>query len=417
MLTPLFISRAKGARLIDVDGNSYIDFSGGIGATNSGHGNPEITAAIKEQAGRFLHTCFTVAGYEHYVALCERLNRLVKTGARNKSALFNSGAEAVENAVKIARRSTGRPAVVSFEYGFHGRTLLALSLTGRLKPYKEGFGPFAPETYKLEYPYVYRKPASCQTEAEYIDQLLSHIEGDFFKGIVAPENIAAVVMELVVGEGGFIVAPKRYVRSLARLCRQHGILLIIDEVQTGFARTGRMFAYEHYGIRPDLIVTAKSLSNGMPLSAVTGKKAIMDSVQPGGLGGTFSGNPVSCAAALAAIDFIRKKNLAHRAQRIGLRVMRHFRGLQQAVEQAGDARGLGAMCALELVKDKRTKQPDEGLARATVRYAYQNGLLLLNAGLLGNALRTLMPLTITSEDLDSGLALIGQSINEAIRRR
>lgn len=407
---PVFIKSARGGRLVDVDGRSYIDFAGGIGATNSGHGNKDIIDAVKKQADRFLHTNISVAGYEGYIAVCEKLNRLVDTGVRNKSALFTTGAEAIENAVKIARKYTGREAVVSFEHAFHGRTLLALSLTSKIKPYKEGFGPFAPETYKLEYPYVYRRPARCQTDDEYVDYLLEHIETDFFEGVVDPKNVAAVVMELVTGEGGFIVAPQRYVEGLARICRKHGILLIIDEIQTGFARTGKMFAFEHYGIKPDLVTMAKSLSNGMPLSAVTGKAGIMDSVQEGGLGGTFAGNPLSCAAALEAIRFIEKNKLAQRAERIGQTVRKRLWEMHELYDCVGDVRGLGAMCAFEMVKNQRAKTPDEITTKAIAHEALKRGLVVLHAGILGNDIRTLMPLTISDRDLRRGLEILRQSV-------
>ncbi len=412
---PIFIKSASGSRLTDVDGKEYIDFAGGIGATNSGHGNKEIIAAIKKQADKFLHTGFSVAGYEKYIEVCEKLDKLVNTGTGNKSALFTTGAEAVENAVKIARKYTGREGIVSFEHSFHGRTLLALSLTSKIKPYKEGFGPFAPETYKLEYPYVYRRPAHCQTEEEYVDYLLEHIEMDFFRGVVDPENVAAVVMEMITGEGGFIVAPKRYVQGLARICKKHGILFIIDEIQTGFARTGKMFAFEHYSIKPDLVTMAKSLSNGMPLSAVTGKAGIMDSVQEGGLGGTFAGNPLSCAAALEAIDFIRKKKLAVRAQHIGKAVLQRFSEMGNDYECIGDVRGLGAMCAFEVVKDKHSKKPDEKMTKKIAREALQRKLVVLYAGILGNDIRTLMPLTIPDNDLQKGLDILEQSVRAAAR--
>jgi 4-aminobutyrate aminotransferase/(S)-3-amino-2-methylpropionate transaminase len=406
---PVFAARGNGALLEDVDGNVFIDFSGGYGATNSGHGNARIVSAVKKQAEKFFHTCFSAVPYENYVAVCERLNRITPGKFRKKSVLFNSGAEAVENAVKIARKYTGRPGVISFEEGFHGRTMLALSLTGKVKPYKFGFGPYVPECYKLHYPYVYRKPANTN-EDDYVDSLLEYVEHDFFKSVVAPENMACVVMELVAGEGGFIVSPKRYVRELRKICRENGILFIADEVQTGMGRTGKLFACEHYGIEPDLIIMAKSMSNGMPLSAVTGKKEIMDCVQEGGVGGTFSGHPVSCAAAVEAIDFIVKNNLAKKAQEIGRITLSRFREFQEDYEIVGDARGLGAMCAIEIVKDKKSKTPDREKALEIIHNAHRNGLVLLSAGLLGNDIRTLMPLTIPKNQLDEGLDVIEKAI-------
>ncbi len=409
VVMPVFVKSAKGTLIQDIDGNTFIDFYGGVGATNSGHGNQLIVNAIKKQAERFVHTCFFETPYESYIEVCEKLNKITPGKFKKKSALFNSGAEAVENAVKIARKFTGRQAIVSFEEGFHGRTLLTLSLTGKVKPYKFGFGPFAPETYKLHYPYVYRMPPHM-SEEEYVDYQLEYIENDFFKGVVAPENIACVVMEMITGEGGFIVPPKRYVQELRKICHENGILFIADEVQSGFARTGRLFAVEHFGIAPDMITTAKSLSNGMPLSAVTGRADIMDCVQTGGLGGTFAGNPLSCEAAKVAIDFILKKKLWLRAAHIGKIVEKRFNGFKREFECVGDARGLGAMRAIEIVKNKKTKEPDKDLTQKIVKHAYENGLLVLSSGLLGNDIRTLMPLTIRDSELNEGLDVLEKAI-------
>lgn len=406
---PIFIQRAKGALLEDVDGNTFIDFSGGYGAMNMGHTNPNVVRAIQEQSKKLLHTCFTSTPYENHVKLCELLNKITPGKFRKKTALFNSGAEAVENAVKAARKYTRRQAVVSFEEGFHGRTLLTLSLTGRVKPYKFGFGPFAPETYKLHYPYLYRRPADME-ENDYVDYLLEYLENDFFKGVVAPENVACIAIELVAGEGGFIVAPKRYVKALAKICKQHGILLLVDEIQTGFARTGKLFACEHYGLKPDLITLSKSMTGGLPLSSVTGHARIMDSVQKGGFGGTFSGNPVACEAALANIRFIQKKKLWIRAQRLGKIIKQHFEELRKRYEIVGDARGLGAMRALEIVKNKKTKKADKARTKKITQIAYQNGLILLDAGLLGNVIRTHMPLVITDAQLKEGLGIVEKAI-------
>lgn len=402
---PIFIKSAKGAVLTDVDGNRLLDFAGGIGATNSGHANPAIIRAAKQQLDRFFHTYVSIIGYEPYVALCEKLNRITPGKFPKKTALFNSGAEAIENAVKIARKVTGRPGVISFEYSFHGRTLLTLGMTSAVHPYKEGFGPFPTDLYKIEYPYLYRRPAGISEDA-YIDQLLEHLEGEFFRSVVAPEQVACIVMELVAGEGGFIPAPKRYVRGLAEICRKHGIILIIDEVQTGFCRTGKLFASEHYGIAPDLLCTAKSIANGLPLSAVTGKKEIMDAVQEGGLGGTFGGNPVACAAALAAIRFMEQQKLWQRAAHIGKIVADRFETFHRAFGVVGDVRGLGAMQGLEMVKSKAGKVPDPLIAKAIVKTAYEHGLVLLKCGINGNILRTLMPLPITDAQLREGLDVL-----------
>ncbi len=419
ILSPkIFISKANGALVTDVDGNVLIDFSGGIGATNSGHGNKEIIAVIKKQADKFLHTCFGITGYEPYLNLCERLNQITPGKFPKKTALFNSGAEAVENAVKIARKFTGRKAIVSFEHAFHGRTLLTLSLTSKVKPYKFGFGPFVGEAYKLDYPYVYRRPSNCETEDAYVNHLINHIKEEFFLGVVAPEDIAAFIIEPVTGEGGFIIPPKRYLQEIAKICKQHGILLIVDEVQSGFCRTGKMFAIEHFfdanysEIGPDLITMAKSLSNGMPLSAVTGRKEIMDSVQENGLGGTFAGNPVCCEAALAAINFMEKNKFAKRADKIGKIVFERFHQIQKHSKIVGNVRGLGAMCAIEIVKDRKTKEPDYDTTDKIIKKCYENGLMVLGAGILGNDIRTLMPLTITDAQLDEALNVISKVIIE-----
>ncbi len=402
---PVFAAAAHGALVRDVDGNTFIDFSGGIGATNSGHGNPAIVQAVKRQSERFFHTCYSVIGYEPYLEVCELLNKITPGKFKKKSVLFNSGAEAVENAVKIARKYTGRQAVVSFEEGFHGRTLMTLSLTGKINPYKSGFGPFAPETYKLHYPYVYRRP-SRMDEGEYIDYLLEYIDNDFFRDVVAPQDIACIVMEPVTGEGGFIVPPKRYVKELYKRCKEHGILLVMDEIQSGFCRTGKLFASEHFGVEPDLITTGKSLSNGLPLSGVTGRMGVMDAVQEGGMGGTFVGNPLSCVAAKEAIRFMLKRKLWERADAIGTIVQTRFNEFAQEFKWVGDVRGLGAMQALELVKSKKTKAADKARAESIVRYAYRNGLLLLFSGVLGNDIRTLMSLVITDAQLEEGLAVL-----------
>lgn len=397
--SPIFIDHASGALLTDVDGNVMIDFAGGIGTMNVGHANPEVVQAAAEQMKRFTHTCFSVAQYESYVQLAEKLNRITPGSFAKKTMLANSGAEAVENAVKIARHFTKREGVVVFEHAFHGRTLLAMSMTSKVKPYKLGFGPFAPEIYRLPFPYEYRHPGSASADG---------LE-EFFASNVAAENVACVVIELVLGEGGFVVAPKDYVQKLAQICKQNGILLVIDEVQTGFARTGKMFACEHYDLQPDLIVLAKSIAGGFPLSAVTGRSEIMDSAQIGGLGGTFVGNPVSCAAAVAAIDFMQRNNLPERAEQIGLHVEERFRRWHQSYPFIGDARGVGAMRALEFVKDQ-TKEPDKERTNNIIRRSYENGLMLIAAGTYGNVIRTLMPLTITDDQLQEGLEVLEHAL-------
>ncbi len=408
---PIFIDRAEGALLHDVDGNVLIDFAGGIGTLNFGHANPAVVEAVREQVGKLTHTCFTVVGYEPYLLLAERLNALIPGAFEKKTMLANSGAEAVENAVKIARHATGRQGVVVFEHGFHGRTLLGLSMTSKVKPYKVGFGPYAPEIYRMPFPYEYRREAP-QTAAAYEREIR-----EFFASYVAPEQVACVVMELVTGEGGFIPAPPAFVEALTKVCRGNGILFVDDEIQTGFGRTGKMFACEHYSelfdFAPDLIITAKSMGGGLPISAVTGRAEIMDSPQVGGLGGTYLGNPVACAAALAILDQIEKEGMVERARRLGAKVETRFAQLASRCSRIGDARGLGAMRALEFVKDRVTKEPDKEFTQRVIQNAYKSGLLLLSAGTAGNIIRTLMPFVITDDQLDEGLALLERVIASA----
>ncbi|MEO8505636.1 MAG: 4-aminobutyrate--2-oxoglutarate transaminase, partial [Acidobacteriota bacterium] len=363
--------------------------------------------AAQAQMAKLTHTCFAIAMYEPYLELCEKLNQITPGSFAKKTVLTNSGAEAVENAVKIARHATGRSGVVVFEHGFHGRTLLTMSMTSKVKPYKLGFGPFAPEVYRLPFPYLYRRTAP-NTAAAYELEL-----EEFFSAHVAAEKVACVVIEPVLGEGGFIPAPAEYLAVLARICKENGILLVADEVQTGFCRTGKMFACEHYGLEPDLVILAKSMGGGLPISAVTGRAEIMDSSHPGGLGGTFVGNPVACAAALAAIDFMERTNLAARAAEIGRRVESRFAAFQQKFASIGDARGLGAMRALELVKDRDTKEPDKERTGALVQQAARNGLLLVTAGTHGNIVRTLMPLVISDSELDEGLEVLEHALATA----
>ena len=401
--TPVYAASAHGSLLTDVDGNVFLDFAGGIGTLNVGHTNPEVVRAATEQLARATHTCFSVAPYESYVALAEALNRLTPGDFAKKTMLANSGAEALENAVKIARHATNREAVVVFEHAFHGRTLMTLSMTSKVRPYKFGFGPFAPEVYRLPFPYEYRGHYDGRAEAA------AQLE-EFFRTQVAAEKVACVVLELVLGEGGFIVAPRDYVDTLARVCREHGILLVIDEVQTGFGRTGRLFACEHYGLAPDLIATAKSLGGGLPISAVTGRAEVMDSAQVGGLGGTYTGNPVSCAASLAALEFLERNRLWERAEAIGRVVEQRFRCFLDRFPFVGDARGLGAMRALELVRDKKTKEPDKERTDRVLRGAYERGLLLVTAGTYGNVIRTLMPLVITDDELTEGLDVLEKAL-------
>jgi 4-aminobutyrate aminotransferase/(S)-3-amino-2-methylpropionate transaminase len=412
---PVFVEEARGALVTDVDGNTFIDFTGGIGVMNVGHADPRVVEAIKTQAANFTHTGFQVAPYEPYVELAERLNALVPGGFEKRTFFANSGAEAVENAVKIARIYTGRQAVLVFENAFHGRTLLTMTLTSKVNPYKKGFGPFAPEVYRVPAPYPYRCPAG--------EDCAGGCRGDCFGFVeraladeVEPENLAAIIVEPVSGEGGFISFPDFYLRRLRELCDEHGILLIADEIQTGFGRTGTMFAIEHSGVAADLLTMSKSLAGGLPLSAVTGRAEVMDSVEPGGLGGTFGGNPVACAAALAVLKVFEEKDLLSRARAIGERVIAAMRGIQERhPDVIGDVRGRGPMAAMEVVRDPESRAPDKERAAEVVENALQGGLLLLTAGQHGNVIRTLMPLPITDDELEEGLSVLDRAVSETAR--
>jgi len=403
MTTPLFVDHAAGATLTDVDGNTFLDFAGGIGTVNVGHARPEVVAAIREQAGRALHTCFNVAMYEPYVALAEKLNAIVPAAGPRKSVLFNTGAEAVENAVKVARKVTGRPGVLTFEHGFAGRTYMALTLTSKVAPYKAGFGPFMPDVHRLPYPYLYR--SGFTDEEAYVDHLLDGVR-DFFRTHVDPASIACLWIELVTGEGGFLVAPPRYVQGLKALCAEHGILFIADEIQTGFCRTGTLFATEQYGIEPELVTVAKSIAGGLPLSAVVGRADLLDGVQVGGLGGTYCGNPVACAAALATIDVYERERIADHAAALGRRLRSRLDGWQGRFPCIGEVRGLGAMLAVEFVADRTSRRPSKETFTTVAARCLERGVILLGSGTYGNVMRFLFPLVITEAQLDEGLDVI-----------
>jgi 4-aminobutyrate aminotransferase / (S)-3-amino-2-methylpropionate transaminase / 5-aminovalerate transaminase len=399
---PLVVARAEGARLEDVDGRTYIDFAGGLGCQNAGHGPPAVVAAIHEQVDRYLHQCFMVGMYEPYVEVCRRLAELSPCrGGEQKSLLLNSGAEAIENAVKIARVATGRPAVVVFDRAFHGRTLLSMTMTSKVVPYKRGFGPFAPEVYRAPAPYPYRGVST--------DDAIHGLEA-LFKSDVDPESVACVVLEPVQGEGGFVPMPRDFPPRLRELCDRHGILYVDDEVQSGVARTGPVWAIEHYGVEPDLLVSGKSLGGGLPLAAVTGPGDVVDAVAPGGLGGTFGGNPVACAAAIAVLDEIVGEPFQRGARELGDRIREALEGIASRLGAVGEVRGLGPMLALELVEDRETKAPASSLAAATVSAARERGLVLLSCGLYGNVIRILVPLVIDDEDLERGLELLEESL-------
>jgi 4-aminobutyrate aminotransferase/(S)-3-amino-2-methylpropionate transaminase len=406
---PFVMAKGRGSEVWDVDGKRYIDFATGIAVTNTGHCHPAVVQAIKDQAEKFTHTCFMVMPYEPVVALAEKLCAATP-GDFPKTALFiNSGAEAVENAVKIARYYTQRPAVIAFENGYHGRTLLTMSLTSKVKPYKFGFGPFAPEVYRMPFAYCYR----CSFGLEYpgCDVACADHLKEFFISHVAAEKTAAVIAEPITGEGGFITPPPEYFPKLIKICRDNGILFISDEIQTGMGRTGRMFAMEHWNEAPDLMTVAKSLAAGMPLSAVVGRKEIMDSVHPFGLGGTYGGNPVACCAGLAVMEIFEEENLLQSAESLGKKLRMRFDAFQKEYELVGDVRGMGPMLALELVKDRETKAPATDAAKALVKFCYDNGLIILACGNYGNVIRALMPLVITDELLDKGLTIIEEGLS------
>jgi 4-aminobutyrate aminotransferase / (S)-3-amino-2-methylpropionate transaminase / 5-aminovalerate transaminase len=391
----------SGARITDVDGNTYLDFAGGIGTLAVGHSHPAVVAAIAEQAARYTHTCAHVLTPEPYVRLARRLAELAPGASAKKTLLVNSGAEAVENAVKIARAATGRSAILAFENSFHGRTNLALALTGKLRPYRQNFGPLAGDVHTIPYPYSYRDDGGDDWERALERAFLTR---------VAPEQVAAVLVEPVQGEGGFVVPPADFLPRLRAITTQHGILLIADEVQTGFGRTGRMFAIEHAGIEPDLLLLAKSLAGGLPLAAVVGRAEVMDAPLPGGLGGTYGGNPVACAAALAVLDIFEREHLVEQAQVLGQMALARMQAWQQRFALVGDVRGLGAMVAIELVRDRQTRAPAAAEAAVVLAEARARGLILIKAGLYDNVIRLLMPLVTTDEQMRAGLDILEETL-------
>lgn len=413
--TPIFVSRAEGARVWDVDGNAFIDFSGGIGVQNLGHRPASVVSAVKRQLDQYIHTSINVLPYEPYVAVAERLAKMTPGRFPKKVIFLNSGAEAVENAIKIARSHTNRSAVVAFTYGFHGRTLLTMSLTGKVHPYKAGFGPMAPEIYHVPYPYSYRDPLGREKNfgIKAADRLL-----ELFRTEVPADQVAAVIVEPVAGEGGFLVAPPEFLRRLREITEAHGILLIADEIQTGFGRTGSLFASEQSGIEPDLVTLGKSLAAGFPLSAVVGRAEVMDAPGVGGLGGTYGGNPVALAAASAVLqEFEDNPDILLRAQQIGDTVLQRFHEFRERYEFIGDVRGVGAMVAMEFVDDLETKAPAEHLAKQVAQFAYRHGLILMRAGMESHVVRTLMPLVISEEDLEAGLDILDRALFDTACQR
>lgn len=407
-VTTRYIESGKGALLFDVEGREYIDFAGGIAVMNVGHSHPKVVAAIQEQAEKLTHSCFMVLPYEPALILAKQLAAAAPGDFPKSTAFFNSGAEAVENAVKIARYQSKKTGIIVFDNAFHGRTQLAMTLTSKVKPYKFGFGPFAPEVYRMPFAYCYR----CPFHLDYpnCDIVCADYLNEFFITHAAPETTAAVLVEPVQGEGGFITPPPEYFSKLAKICKENDILFIADEIQSGMGRTGKMFAIQHWNVDPDLITVAKSLAAGMPLAAVVGKKEIMDSVHPWGLGGTYGGNPVACRAGLAVMEIFEEEDLLERAEVLGDKVHERLTAWQNRFEIIGDVRGLGPMLALELVKDRETKEPAADEAKAIVQFCLDKGLIVLSCGTLGNVIRLLMPLNIGNDELQRGLAILEEGV-------
>jgi 4-aminobutyrate aminotransferase/(S)-3-amino-2-methylpropionate transaminase len=414
-VTPIFIERAEGAVIEDVDGNRMIDFAGGIGCLNTGHRPASVIEAIRRQLDRFLHTSFNVLPYESYVRLSERLNAIAPGPGPKKTMLVSTGAEAVENAIKIARAYTKRPAVIAFEDAFHGRTYMALALTSKTHPYKAGFEPFPGDIYRVPYAYCYR----CSYSKTYpsCDVFCARHLEDTFKRVVAAESVAAVIVEPILGEGGFVIPPAGFYPALTEICRKHGILVIADEIQTGFARAGALFASTRLGLEPDLVTMAKSLTGGLPLAAVTGRSAVMDAPGIGGLGGTFAGSPVACEAALAVLDLIEKENLSNRANHLGEMFQKRAKSWQSKWELIGEVRGMGAMQALELVRSKHTREPAPEETKKISQRCYENGLITITAGSYGNIIRLLMPIVITDDQMNEAMNVMEAAISTVVEKK
>ncbi len=408
-VTQIFAKTAKNAEIWSEDGKRYIDFGAGIAVVNTGHQHPRLIAAIEEQLKAFSHVCFQVTPYENYVSLAERLNAIAPVPGPAKTMLASTGAEAVENAIKVARAFTGRTGIISFAGGFHGRTLMGMALTGKVMPYKKGYGPFPPDVYNVEFPNLYHGGSTEQS---------LHSLKSLFKHTADPSSIAAIIIEPVQGEGGFNIVPKDFMLALRKLCDDHGILLIADEIQTGFARTGKLFAMEHYGIKADVVTMAKGLAGGLPLSAIVGRADVMDASNPGGLGGTYAGNPIACAAAHAVLDVIEDEKLCERANAIGKIIIDRCTSLQNNsnLNCIGDVRGLGAMCAVELVKDKASGEPAPELTSALLKAANERGLILLSCGTYGNVIRFLVPLTASDELVREGMDVFEAALTDAIAK-
>jgi 4-aminobutyrate aminotransferase / (S)-3-amino-2-methylpropionate transaminase / 5-aminovalerate transaminase len=413
--TPVFIAKADGAVIEDVDGNRMIDLAGGIGCVNTGHRAPGVVEAVRRQLDRFLHTSFNVLPYESYIAVCEKLNALAPGGGPKKTILLNTGAEAVENAIKIARYYTKRQAVICFEDAFHGRTYMAMAATSKTHPYKAGFEPFPGEVYRIPYAYCFR----CSYSLTYpsCEVFCARHIADTFNRVVAAESVAAVIVEPILGEGGFVTPPPEFYPILTTICRKYGILLIADEVQTGFARTGAMFACERLGLDPDLVIMAKSLTGGLPMGAVTGRADIMDAPGIGQLGGTFAGNPLACEAALAVLEIIENENLCARANVLGERFRRRAFKWQAQWELVGDVRGLGAMQALELIRSKATREPADEETKQVSQYCYEHGLITITAGSYSNVIRLLMPLVISDAQMDEAMDVLEAALAHVAEKK
>jgi 4-aminobutyrate aminotransferase/(S)-3-amino-2-methylpropionate transaminase len=412
LVQPITIAKSHGAILEDVDGNTLIDFTSGIGVTSLGHCTEEIVATISEQAGKLIHSCIHVANYKPYIDLAKKLCEITPGSHKKRALMLNSGSEAVENAVKIVRQATGRPNIVSFENSFHGRTYMAMTLTGKWDPYKVGLGPFVPGVYFTPFPYAYRCPWGTTDKEECGKAAIHHIEKSLFKTQVDPSTVGAVIVETVQGEGGFIDPPKNFYPMLKELCDEHGIKLIVDEVQTGFGRTGKMFGIEHYGVVPDVIAMAKAIANGLPLSAVVASEELMGNIYPGSLGGTYGGNPIGCATALKVIEIMEREKIPERAAKMGVKLHKELDEFKEKYPKIGDVRGLGPMLAMEFVKDPITKEPDPETSSAIMKDCLKNGLMTLKAGLYNNAIRLHPPLIIEDDLLETGMGILEASIKK-----
>lgn len=414
LVQPITIAESKGAIVRDVDGNTLLDFTSGIGVTSLGHARKEIVDSICEQAGKLIHSCIHVANYEPYVKLAEKLTEETPVPSPKRAMMLNSGSEAVENAIKIVRQSTGRPNIISFENSFHGRTYMAMTLTGKWDPYKKGLDPFVPGVFFTPFPYSYRCPWGTDNSEDCGKAAVNHIEKHVLKTQVDPETVGAIIAEPVQGEGGFIDPPENFFPSLKELCEDHGIKLIIDEVQTGFARTGKMWAIEHFSVDPDVMTMAKAIASGLPLSAVVATEELMGNIYPGSLGGTYGGNPIACAAALKVMEIIKRDNIVERSAKMGKRLRKQLEEFKEDFEVIGEVRGLGPMLAMEFVKDKKSKDPNPDACKTVIENALNKGLLLLKAGLFNNCIRLHPPLTIEEKHLDKGMNILEEALNEAL---